>query len=78
MDKLRVTGGTQLNGSVAMSGAKNAALPILFGGLLTAEPLTLRNVPHLQDVNTTLKVLRGMGATAELSSGGTALIDASQ
>ena len=77
MDKLRVTGGKQLSGSVAMSGAKNAALPILFGGLLTAEPLTLRNVPHLQDVNTTLKVLRGMGATAELSSGGTALIDAS-
>jgi UDP-N-acetylglucosamine 1-carboxyvinyltransferase len=77
MDKLKVTGGTPLNGSVNISGAKNAALPILFGGLLTAEPLTLRNVPHLQDVNTTLKVLRGMGAKAELSSGGTALIDAS-
>ncbi len=77
MDKLKIMGGTRLEGSVAMSGAKNAALPILFGGLLTAEPLTLRNVPHLQDVNTTMKVLRGMGAKAELASGGTALIDAS-
>ena len=77
MDKLKVTGGTRLSGSIAMSGAKNAALPILFGGLLTAEPLTLRNVPHLQDVNTTMKVLRGMGAKAELATGGTALIDAS-
>jgi UDP-N-acetylglucosamine 1-carboxyvinyltransferase len=77
LDKLKVTGGTALAGSVDISGAKNAALPILFGGLLTSEPLTLRNVPHLQDVNTTLKVLRGMGATAELSNAGTALIDAS-
>jgi UDP-N-acetylglucosamine 1-carboxyvinyltransferase len=77
LDKLKVTGGTALAGSVDISGAKNAALPILFGGLLTSEPLTLRNVPHLQDVSTTLKVLRGMGATAELSNAGTALIDAS-
>lgn len=77
MDKLRIIGGKHLQGEVAISGAKNAALPILFGGLLTAEPLTLRNVPHLQDVQTTFKVLRGMGAKAELSSGGTALIDAS-
>jgi UDP-N-acetylglucosamine 1-carboxyvinyltransferase len=77
VDKLKITGGKPLHGSVEVSGAKNAALPILFGGLLTAEPLTLHNVPHLQDVNTTLKVLRGMGAKAELSSAGTALIDAS-
>jgi UDP-N-acetylglucosamine 1-carboxyvinyltransferase len=77
MDKLKVTGGVRLEGTVAMSGAKNAALPILFGGLLTAEPLTLHNVPHLQDVQTTFKVLRGMGAKAELASGGTAMIDAS-
>jgi UDP-N-acetylglucosamine 1-carboxyvinyltransferase len=77
VDKIKVTGGTPLKGSVAMSGAKNAALPILFGGLLTAEPLTLRNVPHLQDVQTTFKVLRGMGAKAELATGGTAMIDAS-
>ncbi len=77
MDKLQITGGFPLQGEVAISGAKNAALPILFGGLLTAEPLTLRNVPDLQDVQTTFKVLRGMGAKAELSKGGTALIDAS-
>lgn len=77
MDKLKVTGGVRLEGTVAMSGAKNAALPILFGGLLTAEPLTLHNVPHLQDVQTTFKVLRGMGAKAELANGGTAMIDAS-
>ena len=65
MDKLIIRGGRRLNGEVPISGAKNAALPELCAALLTAEPLVLHNVPRLQDVGTTLKLLRNMGATAE-------------
>ncbi len=65
MDKLRVTGGKRLSGEIAISGAKNAALPILCAGLLTADQLDLSNVPHLHDVTTILKLLRQMGLTAE-------------
>ncbi len=56
-----------MEGEVTISGAKNAALPELCAALLTPEPLTLTNVPRLQDVNTTLKLLRNMGARAERS-----------
>jgi UDP-N-acetylglucosamine 1-carboxyvinyltransferase len=67
MDKLLIRGGRRLSGEVAISGAKNAALPELCAALLSAEPVTLSNVPRLQDVNTTLKLLRNMGVTAERS-----------
>ncbi|OYT98835.1 MAG: UDP-N-acetylglucosamine 1-carboxyvinyltransferase [Burkholderiales bacterium PBB1] len=67
MDKLLIRGGRPLEGEVTISGAKNAALPELCAALLTPEPLTLTNVPRLQDVNTTLKLLRNMGAQAERS-----------
>lgn len=67
MDKLLIKGGRQLQGEVVISGAKNAALPELCATLLTAEPVTLTNVPRLQDVNTTLKLLRMMGVQAERS-----------
>lgn len=67
MDKLLIRGGRQLNGEVTISGAKNAALPELCAALLTAEPVTLTNVPRLQDVSTTLKLLRNMGVSAERS-----------
>ncbi len=67
MDKLLIRGGRRLEGEVDISGAKNAALPELCAALLTAEPVTLTNVPRLQDVNTTLKLLRNMGAKAERS-----------
>ncbi|HNK19893.1 MAG TPA: UDP-N-acetylglucosamine 1-carboxyvinyltransferase, partial [Piscinibacter sp.] len=67
MDKLLIRGGRRLQGEVAISGAKNAALPELCAALLTSEPVTLANVPSLQDVNTTLKLLRNMGAKAERS-----------
>ncbi|TCS37254.1 UDP-N-acetylglucosamine 1-carboxyvinyltransferase [Paucimonas lemoignei] len=65
MDKLLITGGKRLAGEIAISGAKNAALPILCAGLLTAETVQLSNVPHLQDVNTMLKLLRQMGLGIE-------------
>ena len=64
MDKLLIRGGRPLQGDVVISGAKNAALPELCAALLTAEPVTLQNVPQLQDVGTTLKLLRNMGVTA--------------
>src|SRR5689334_4542391 len=65
MDKLLIRGGRRLEGEVAISGAKNAALPELCASLLTDEPLTLANVPGLQDVRTTLKLLGTMGVEAE-------------
>lgn len=79
MDKLLIKGGRRLEGEVTISGAKNAALPELCAALLTAEPVTLTNVPRLQDVNTTLKLLRMMGVQAERneSQPDTVLIDAS-
>lgn len=61
MEKLRITGGKRLSGKVRISGAKNAALPILAACLLTAEDLVLHNVPDLSDVRTMLKLLEGMG-----------------
>ena len=62
MDKLIVSGGAPLRGEIRISGAKNAALPLLSASLLSAEPLRLGNVPHLQDVTTTLELLGHMGA----------------
>jgi UDP-N-acetylglucosamine 1-carboxyvinyltransferase len=61
MDKLVMTGGKPLKGNVVIAGAKNAALPILCASLLTSEPVTLRNLPDLQDVRTMLKLLGQMG-----------------
>ena len=65
MDKLLIKGGKTLNGTVTISGAKNAALPELCAALLTAEAVTLENVPGLQDVSTMLKLIRNMGVVAE-------------
>ncbi len=65
MDKLRIKGGKTLNGTVIISGAKNAALPELCAALLTADTVTLENVPGLQDVSTMLKLIRNMGVVAE-------------
>jgi UDP-N-acetylglucosamine 1-carboxyvinyltransferase len=62
MDKLRIVGNGPLNGEITVSGAKNAALPILCASLLTADTLRLTNVPQLRDVLTTQKLLQGMGA----------------
>jgi len=61
VDKLLIEGGVSLRGEVAISGAKNAALPLLTAALLTKEPLTLDNVPVLRDIGTMLKLLEQMG-----------------
>lgn len=73
MDKLLITGGHRLNGDIVISGAKNAALPILCAGLLTADDVVLSNVPSLQDVNTMLKLLRQMGLRVTQENGVTTL-----
>lgn len=65
MQKLVVTGNGPLQGEVRISGAKNAALPILFGTLLSAEPVTVTNVPNLNDIATTVRLLEGFGARVE-------------
>jgi UDP-N-acetylglucosamine 1-carboxyvinyltransferase len=64
MDKLLIHGGVPLEGEVRISGAKNAALPIMCAALLADAPLRLSNVPHLRDVTTLLKLLGGMGVAA--------------
>ena len=81
MDKLRIKGGKSLSGTVDISGAKNAALPELCAALLTDEPVTLTNVPRLQDVSTMFKLIRNMGVSAEQGAlgqpdSGTVRIDA--
>ncbi|MFM8480648.1 MAG: UDP-N-acetylglucosamine 1-carboxyvinyltransferase [Gammaproteobacteria bacterium] len=63
MDRLQIDGGAVLEGEVRISGAKNAALPILAGTLLASEPVAIGNVPHLQDVTTIIELLGRMGVT---------------
>lgn len=63
MQKLIIQGGLPLQGEVSISGAKNAALPVLCAALLTAETLTVKNVPALQDIATMLSLLKQMGTT---------------
>ncbi|RJT46446.1 UDP-N-acetylglucosamine 1-carboxyvinyltransferase [Rahnella woolbedingensis] len=75
MDKFRVQGGTRLSGEVIISGAKNAALPILFAALLAEEPVELQNVPHLKDIDTTIKLLSQLGTKIERN--GSVFVDAS-
>jgi UDP-N-acetylglucosamine 1-carboxyvinyltransferase len=65
MDKLKIRGGRRLSGEITVSGAKNAALPILAASLLTADELIVDNVPQLQDVATMLKLLKQMGVATE-------------
>ena len=77
MDKLLIEGGTRLSGEVAISGAKNAALPLLCAALLTAEPVTFTNVPQLNDIGTLLRLIAQMGVKVERdAAAGTVTLDA--
>ncbi|PHM36112.1 UDP-N-acetylglucosamine 1-carboxyvinyltransferase [Xenorhabdus innexi] len=76
MDKFRVKGPTCLSGEVTISGAKNAALPILFAALLAEEPVELQNVPELKDIDTTIKLLNRLGTKVERVKG-SVFVDAS-
>jgi UDP-N-acetylglucosamine 1-carboxyvinyltransferase len=73
MDKLAIEGGRTLSGEIGISGAKNAALPILCASLLAADPIHLASVPDLKDVRTMLTLLRQMGVRADMSAGGITL-----
>jgi len=78
MDKLLIRGGRSLQGEVAIAGAKNAALPELCASLLTADTLTLRNVPRLQDVATMVKLIRHMGVAVERNDADDMVLNAGQ
>ncbi len=77
MDKLLIEGGPPLKGEVRVSGAKNAALPLLCAALLTREPLTLTNVPKLNDVRTMQTLLRQMGVDVSTGDADRVTLDAS-
>jgi len=77
MDKLLIKSGRRLNGSITIAGAKNAALPILAAGLLTADELIVRNVPGLADIRTLAKLISGMGAKFSRSEEGIVTVNAS-
>lgn len=78
MDKLFIKGGARLEGNVTISGAKNAALPILAGTLLASDAVTISNVPHLKDVATTLTLLQSMGAEVTFDDSLDVEVDASK
>jgi UDP-N-acetylglucosamine 1-carboxyvinyltransferase len=69
MDKLIIEGGTQLQGEIWISGSKNAALPILFATLLTENKVTVANLPHLQDITTTIALLGALGVKISVDDG---------
>jgi UDP-N-acetylglucosamine 1-carboxyvinyltransferase len=76
LDKLLIKGGTPLHGEITISGAKNASLPILAGTLLASEPVTLSNVPHLNDVSTTITLLQSMGVQVTIDDAQNLHVDA--
>ena len=78
MDKLSITGGVRLDGEARISGAKNAALPLLCAALLSKEPVTFTNVPQLHDIRTLLALIEQMGVSvARDEAGGAVTLDAS-
>src|ERR1043166_8335248 len=76
MDKIVITGGRQLKGEAAVSGSKNAALPILIASLLTDEPCTFEGIPELVDIRTALKLLKGLGVKVEEGQSGSVTLQA--
>ncbi len=76
MDKIRIVGGRALEGTVRISGAKNASLPELCAALLTPEPVVLENVPEVRDIRTMGRVLQALGAAVEFRVGGTVAVHA--
>ncbi len=77
MDKLIITGGTPLSGDVRISGAKNAALPILAATLLAEDPMVIGNIPHLRDITTTMELLGRMGVNLTVDEKMRVEVDAS-
>ena len=77
MDKLLIDGGVTLNGEIRISGAKNAALPIIVSTLLADEPVTVGNIPHLHDITTTMELLGRMGVSITMNEMMSVEVDAS-
>ncbi len=77
MDKLIISGGTRLDGEIRISGAKNAALPIIMGTLLVNEPVKICNIPHLNDITTTMELLGRMGVSITMDECMSIEVDAS-
>jgi len=77
VDKLQIHGGIPLEGEIRISGAKNATLPILAGCLLADGPVTVSNVPHLQDVTTMIELLGRMGVSVTIDEKMRIEVDAS-
>jgi len=77
LDAFKINGGNPLRGEVTISGAKNAALPILMSALLSKTPITFNNVPKLNDIETTIKLLNQLGAKAKWVGDNSIMIDAS-
>ena len=77
MDKLLINGGVTLNGEIRISGAKNAALPIIASTLLADEPVTIGNIPHLHDITTTMELLGRMGVSITINEMMSVEVDAS-
>jgi len=77
MDRLIITGGRPLNGEIRISGAKNAALPIIVSTLLADEPVTVCNIPHLNDITTTMELLGRMGVSITMGEKMDVEVDAS-
>ncbi len=77
MDKLIISGGTRLDGEIRISGAKNAALPIIMGTLLVNEPVKICNIPHLNDITTTMELLGRMGVSITMDECMSVEVDAS-
>ncbi|MHA1567910.1 MAG: UDP-N-acetylglucosamine 1-carboxyvinyltransferase [Alphaproteobacteria bacterium] len=77
MDKLLINGGTRLDGDIRISGAKNAALPIIAATLLADEPVTVGNIPHLHDITTTMELLGRMGVSITMNEMMSVEVDAS-
>jgi UDP-N-acetylglucosamine 1-carboxyvinyltransferase len=69
MDRIRIKGGAQLNGQIRISGAKNAALPLMVASMLSDQPLTLHNVPRLADITTMMQLLRQHGVEIDATPG---------
>src|SRR3954471_16763310 len=78
MDKLRITGGKPLEGTVRISGAKNASLPDLCAALLTDQEVVLDNVAEVRDIHTMGRVLRELGCDVSFEVGGTARLRAAE
>ena len=78
MDKLLIYGGKALNGEVIISGAKNAALPIMAASLLASDHVTISNVPHLKDITTMMELLGQLGAHLIVDEKMNVQVDASQ